>query len=137
MKKIITLTVFTLFTCSLAFSQTPYNVVFDITSRDTLTHQAALRTIKFITDTYKEAKVEIVFYGQSLEMVTQNKSTIADGIIEFARKSNVQFKVCQVAMKRWKIDKDQLLPGVQTVPDGIYEIISKQAEGWGYIKIAN
>ena len=29
----------------------------------------------------------------------------------------------------------QLLPGVQTVPDGIYEIVSKQQEHWGYIKV--
>ena len=28
------------------------------------------------------------------------------------------------------------LEGVGTVPDGIYEIISKQHEGWGYIKAA-
>jgi len=26
--------------------------------------------------------------------------------------------------------------GVATVPDGIYEIISKQAAGWGYIKVS-
>ena len=32
--------------------------------------------------------------------------------------------------------KSQLLEGVGTVPDGIYEIISKQHQGWGYIKAA-
>jgi intracellular sulfur oxidation DsrE/DsrF family protein len=30
-----------------------------------------------------------------------------------------------------------LLPGVKTVPDAIYELISKQAEGFGYIKVTN
>ena len=43
---------------------------------------------------------------------------------------------CEVAMKNNGIEKDQLLEGVGTVPDGIYEIISKQYEGWGYIKAA-
>ena len=37
-------------------------------------------------------------------------------------------------MKRHKIEKSQLIPGVTTVPDGILEIIMKQKEGWGYIK---
>jgi intracellular sulfur oxidation DsrE/DsrF family protein len=37
-------------------------------------------------------------------------------------------------MKRWNIGESQLLPGVSTVPDGIYEILQKQREGWGYIK---
>jgi intracellular sulfur oxidation DsrE/DsrF family protein len=41
-----------------------------------------------------------------------------------------------MAMKRQQIDASQLLPGVQIVPDGIYEIISKQRDGWGYIKVA-
>jgi intracellular sulfur oxidation DsrE/DsrF family protein len=49
---------------------------------------------------------------------------------------DVSFKVCALAMKRNKIDKSQLLPGVQVVPDGIYEIISKQRDNWGYIKVA-
>jgi intracellular sulfur oxidation DsrE/DsrF family protein len=40
-------------------------------------------------------------------------------------------------MKRQHIDESQLLPGVETVPDGIYEIISKQRDGWGYIKVAH
>ena len=39
-------------------------------------------------------------------------------------------------MKRNNIDKSQLIPGVEIVPDGIYEIILKQREGWGYIKVA-
>ena len=49
---------------------------------------------------------------------------------------NVSFRVCEGAMKNNKVEKSQLLDGVGTVPDGIYEIISKQHEGWGYIKAA-
>jgi intracellular sulfur oxidation DsrE/DsrF family protein len=40
-------------------------------------------------------------------------------------------------MKRMNVDKSQLIPGVEVVPDGIYEIISKQRENWGYIKVAH
>jgi intracellular sulfur oxidation DsrE/DsrF family protein len=28
-----------------------------------------------------------------------------------------------------------MLPGVESVPDGIYEIVSKQQDHWGYIKV--
>lgn len=118
------------------FAQRPYNVVFDLTSKDTLNHQSVIRWIKLITESNKDAKLEVVFYGQSLEMVTQNKSVVANDVIQLAKTGNVQFKVCEVAMKHWNIDKSQLLPGVLTVPDGIYEIIIKQGEGWGYIKVS-
>jgi intracellular sulfur oxidation DsrE/DsrF family protein len=39
-------------------------------------------------------------------------------------------------MKNNNVTADQLLPGIHVVPDGIYEIITKQREGWGYIKAA-
>jgi uncharacterized protein len=45
------------------------------------------------------------------------------------------FKVCAIALKNNNVDKSQLLPGVQIVPDGIYELISKQQDHWGYIKV--
>ena len=40
-------------------------------------------------------------------------------------------------MKRNNITAAQLIPGIQIVPDGIYEIVTKQHEGWGYIKVAH
>jgi intracellular sulfur oxidation DsrE/DsrF family protein len=43
-------------------------------------------------------------------------------------------EVCGAAMKRHNIDKSQLLAGVEIVPDGIYEITTKQREGWGSFK---
>ncbi|MBI1783276.1 MAG: DsrE family protein [Sphingobacteriales bacterium] len=136
MKKIslLLLTAFLLL-CTTTKSQQPYNVVFDITTKDTAMHQTVLRWIKLITDAHKDAKLEVVFYGQSLDMVTQNKSVVADEVMKYAKSGQVEFKVCEIAMKHWNIDKSQLLPGVITVPDGIYEIISKQGQGWGYIKV--
>jgi intracellular sulfur oxidation DsrE/DsrF family protein len=46
---------------------------------------------------------------------------------------NVSFKVCSIAMKNNRIEKRQLLPGVQVVPDDICEFVSKQQEHWRYI----
>jgi intracellular sulfur oxidation DsrE/DsrF family protein len=42
-----------------------------------------------------------------------------------------------MTMKRNNISKEQLVPGVEVVPDGIYEIVSKQHDGWGYIKVGH
>jgi len=115
---------------------TPYNVVFDVTSKDTVVHQMVIRWIKEITSTHPEANIEVVFYSKSLDMITKDKSVVADDVIKYAGTKNVTFKVCEVAMKNNSVDKSQLLPGVGTVPDGIYELISKQHDGWGYIKAA-
>ena len=116
------------------YAQKDYKVVFDLTSKDSLDQKAVVRWVNEITKTEPTAQVEVVMYGQGLFMVVKGKSTVEDAIASLSSNKNVSFKVCQVAMKNQHVDQAQLIPGVQTVPDGIYEIISRQKNGWGYIK---
>ena len=118
-------------------AQANYKVVFDLTSKDSLDHQAVIRWVNEVIRVEPTAQVEVVMYAKGTTLVTKDKSTVANDVIKLAQNKNVSFKVCEVALKNQGIDKSQLLPGVQTVPDGIYEIISKQREGWGYIKAKN
>ena len=115
----------------------PYNVVFDMTSKDTINQQTAIRWIKEVTTANPDAKVEVVMFGQGTALAIKDKSVVADDVTRLAQNKNVAFRICAIAMKNQNIDKSQLLPGVETVPDGIYEIISKQGDGWGYIKVAH
>ncbi|HKP31829.1 MAG TPA: DsrE family protein [Chitinophagaceae bacterium] len=126
-----------LLACTSAFSQANYKVVFDLTSKDSLDHQAVIRWVNEVVKAEPTAQVEVVMYAKGTSLVTKGKSTMESEVIRLAQNKNVAFKVCEVAMKNQGLDKSQLLPGVQTVPDGIYEIISKQREGWGYIKAKN
>ena len=67
-------------------------------------------------------------------MFIKDKSSVAEDVEALAKKDNITFVACQGTMKRHKITDDQLIPGLTQVPDGILEIVTKQAEGWGYIK---
>lgn len=137
MKKLTLLTCLILMITYFSFAQTaPYNVVFDVTSKDTIVHQMVMRWVKEIANSHPEANIEVVFYAKSLDMITKDKSVVADEVIKYAANKNIAFRACAVALKNNGIDKSQLLPGVGTVPDGIYEIISREHEGWGYIKAA-
>jgi len=126
------------FVCSLlASGQKDYKVVFDLTSGDSLSQQTAIRWVTEIIKAEPTAQVEVVMFGKGLPLAVKDKSAVANDVMTLANNKNVAFKVCSVALANQKIDKSQLLPGVQTVPDGIYEVISKQREGWGYIKVAH
>jgi intracellular sulfur oxidation DsrE/DsrF family protein len=114
----------------------PYKVVFDLTSKDTAIHGRVMRWIDLITKSNPSADLEVVFYGQSLEMVTKGKSAVEEQVAKFAATKNVHFAVCEHAMKVFNVSKDMLIPGVTTVPDGIYEIVTKEAAGYGYIKVS-
>jgi intracellular sulfur oxidation DsrE/DsrF family protein len=114
-----------------------YNVVFDLTSKDTLNQQSLLREMTLIKQGNPDAKVEAVIYGQGLSLIIKDQSSQGEAIKNLLTMKDVTFKVCEIAMKAHNIDKSQLLPDVQTVPDGIYELVSKQHQGWAYIKIAH
>ena len=121
----------------LATAQTaPYKVVFDITSGDTAAHKTVIRQMRGISQSRPDAQLEVAIYGDALAMVMKDKSIIADAIQELSSNKKASFKVCAATMKRHNIDKSQLLPGVEVVPDAIFEIVTKQHEGWGYIKVA-
>lgn len=113
----------------------PYRVVFDLTSRDSLDQTAVLRWIREIGASSPNAQMEVVMYGKGLDIVMPERSVGSADVQKAIQNPNVSFKVCAIAMKNNKIEKSQLFPGVQIVPDGIYEIVSKQQEHWGYIKV--
>jgi intracellular sulfur oxidation DsrE/DsrF family protein len=114
-----------------------YRVVFDLTSRDTVNQQSVIREIGLIRNDNPDAQLEVVIYGQGLDLAVRGRSTQESAVQKLISDGKAKFKVCAMTMKRNHIENDQLVAGVEVVPDGIYEIVSKQREGWGYIKVAH
>jgi intracellular sulfur oxidation DsrE/DsrF family protein len=115
----------------------PYKVVFDLTSADPLDQRAVLRWIKEVSGVNPKNETEVVMYGRGLELVTSGKTTMASEVAEAIKSANARFNVCAIAMKNQNVDKSQLLPNVEIVPDGIGELVAKQHAGWGYIKVSH
>lgn len=113
----------------------PYRVVFDLTSRDSLEQKAVMRWIREVTTTSPTAEIVVVMYAKGFELVMPDRSTVIADVREAMKNPRVAFKVCEIALRNNKVDTKQLLPGVQTVPDGIYELVAKQQDNWGYIKV--
>ena len=136
MRRILFLGLFALLSPAFAQAQRhPYRVVFDLTSRDTLEQKAVLRWIREVGASSPKAQMEVVMYAKGFELVMPERSAYIADVKEAMKSRNVTFKVCDIALKNNNVAKSQLLPGVQTVPDGIYEIVAKQQDNWGYIKV--
>ena len=138
MRRLLLVAVVGLVSVGFMQSQThPYRVVFDLTSRDTLDQKAVLRWIREVSTSSPKAQMEVVMYANGFELVMPDRSAFINDVKEALKNPNVAFRVCAVALKNNNVDKSQLLAGVGTVPDGIYEIVSKQQDNWGYIKVAH
>lgn len=136
MRRILFIGLFALLTpCSVHAQRQPYRVVFDLTSRDTLEQKAVLRWLREVSTASPDAQLEVVMYGKGFELVMPERSAYTADVKEAMKNPNVAFKVCAIALRNNNVDKSQLLPGVETVPDGIYELVSKQQDHWGYIKV--
>lgn len=134
MKKYLLLLLILITTMHVWSQTNPVKIVFDITSKDEEAHQTTMRHVKMMAEAYPDAEFEVVVYGGALPMVLKDQSSVSEDIIQLEGNHQVSVKVCEGTMKRYEIDKSQLLPGVSTVEDGILEIVTKQSEGWGYIK---
>jgi uncharacterized protein len=137
MKKLMILSAL-VFISKFSLAQQPdYRVVFDLSTRDSISQQALVREVELIRKYNPAAKVQVVVYGQGLPLVLKERSSQTEAIKRLIDDRNVEFKVCAFTLQRFKVDESHLFSGIKVVPDGIYEIISRQREGWGYIKVAH
>ena len=136
-KKICGLPIILMFAFNLQAQQPEYRVVFDMTTKDSVNQQALIRQMELIRKNNPDAKLEVVFYGQSLGMIVKDQSKYTEPIGRLLDNKNTSFAVCAITMQRYNVDESRLISGVKVVPDGIYEIITRQHQGWGYIKVAN
>ena len=135
MKKFLTLLLASFFAINIsAQEENAPKIVFDVTSSDPAVHQATIRHVKFMSQAYDNAEFQVVMYSGSQDMFIKEKSSVAEDLEALAKKDNITFVACKGTMKRHKVSDEDLVPGITQVPDGILEIINKQAEGWGYIK---
>jgi intracellular sulfur oxidation DsrE/DsrF family protein len=136
MKRTLFVALFALLTPAIMQAQgMPYRVVFDLTSRDSLEQKAVLRWLREVRSSSPDAQMEVVMYAKGFELVMPERSAYIADVKEAMKNPNVSFKVCAIALKNNNVEKSQLLPGVETVPDGIRELVTKQQDHWGYIKV--
>lgn len=94
--------------------------------------------VKYYQDKGEEVQVEIVTYGPGLMMLHGKKSPVADRIKSFGENfDNVGFRACANTMAKMKAKTGQdvpLLEQAQVVPSGVIHLVTRQEEGWSYLR---
>ena len=115
----------------------PIKVVFDVTSSDEAIHRMVMRHVTLMAEAYPESEFAVVVYGGALPMLISGSSTVSEEVLKFQNNKKISILACEGTMNRFEVKDDQLLSGVKSIPDGIYELAIKQSEGWAYIKESN
>jgi hypothetical protein len=110
-----------------------HKIVFQLTTADTMSHKALMKQLGNIMLVAPETKIEVVCHGPGLDMLLSNKTTVLKGI-QNSKEKGVVFIACEFSIKERKLDKANIISEAGFVPAGIIEIVTKQEEGWMYIK---
>lgn len=111
----------------------PLKIIFQLSIGDTMAHKALMKQLGNISSVEPTTKIEVVCHGPGLDMLRKDKSTVSDKINEFSQKGIV-FNACEFSMKERNVTPEQILPSAKFVKAGIIYIVTKQREGWSYIK---
>ena len=119
--------------------ETPRLFVFPITTGDEheISHvlSSASNVMKFYGP--EKCEVAIVCYSKGIKAVLQTAHFFDKDIQKRVRSLMtyyVEFIACQNTLKTYKIDKKELIKGVDLVTAGIVELIERQKRGWTYIR---
>ena len=115
-------------------SQKRHKIVIQVSDDDPAKWNLALNNAKNLQDDVGAANVdiEIVAYGPGIGMLKLESPTgsrVAD-----AMKANVKVLACENTMRGQKLTRDDMLPALSYVPAGVTEIMTKQSEGWAYLR---
>lgn len=114
--------------------QKRHKIVIQVSDSDPAKWNLALNNAKNLQDDVGAANVdiEIVVYGPGIDMLkleSPSGSRVAD-----AMKANVKVIACENTMRGQKLTRDDMLPAISYVPAGVTEIMTRQSEGWAYLR---
>lgn len=111
-----------------------HKVIFQMTSGDVAEQKALMNNLRNLkTHWGDKTMIHVVVHGPGIEMVMKEKSKVMKEIGEMTQ-SGVVFQACENTLKQKHISKAEIMKEVGFVPSGLVEIITKQEQGWIYIK---
>ncbi len=113
-----------------------HKIVFQLTTGDTTAHKQLIKQFNNILSVSPSTKIEVVCHGAGLDMLISDK-TIVEEKIKLLSEKGVVFNACEFSIKERKVDRTKIISVSGFVPAGIIEIVSKQEQGWSYIKAGN
>ena len=111
-----------------------HKVVFQVSDNDPAKWNLALNNIRNIQQDLgrENVDIELIAYGPGLNMLKLD-STVAARVAETLGNGAGIF-ACENTMRGQKLGKTDLLPNIGFVKAGVTALMTRQSEGWAYIR---
>lgn len=110
-----------------------FKAVVHVNFEDAERQKGGLKNVNNMLKEVKQGEIEVVCHGKGISLLVKDKTTLA-AEVEQLMKDGVKFVACENTMKEKSIKKEDLIPGVVTVPSGAVEVVRRQQDGYGYFR---
>lgn len=110
-----------------------HRIVFQVTTPDTAAYRSLTRQINHVLAAWPEAQMEVVVHNKGIGMLLKEKTNVQPELAALKAKG-ITFLACENTLKQQKIEKSQIVAESGFVPGGLVEVITRQEQGWSYIK---
>ncbi|HRK31628.1 MAG TPA: DsrE family protein [Tepidisphaeraceae bacterium] len=112
-----------------------YRVVWQVTAKTPEQWEAMQLNIENFRESVGAAnsEVTVIAHGNGIGLVQTSNAAQAERIQKLMTQG-VKFMACENTLKRKKISKEEIMPGVGFVDSGVAEVVRLQTDGWAYIK---
>ncbi|MFM7329584.1 MAG: DsrE family protein [Bacteroidota bacterium] len=114
-------------------AQSKHRVVMQFSDSDSISMASVLGQVKNIRTDLPDAEIEVVCHGPGLDLLI-TKNTKVPALIKDWKSKGVVFAACGNTMRRRGIKKEDLISEATPIPSAMVELITKQEEGWSYVK---
>jgi intracellular sulfur oxidation DsrE/DsrF family protein len=116
-------------------SMKKYRVIFHIDEPSKGRANQVLMNITNLLDDLGQdvVEVELLANGGGVRAMARGSESAA-GQVEVLAQRGVHFVACQHSLEHLSMQREELLDLVDVVPAGVSELVTKQAEGWAYIR---
>lgn len=121
-------------TASKIMDEGEHHVIMQVSRFDGEEQPVIVSQIKNLLKSLPNARVTVAFHSRGLPVIVAKESMVASDVDALVKRG-VIFVACENTMEKKEISKEDLLPGVTTVPSVIAELVLKQEQGWIYVKI--
>lgn len=111
-----------------------HNIVVQLNTADTASWSSIIGNIKNLQKAWPtNLNIEVVVHSKAIDFLVSDRTFFGNDI-QLLASQGIKFNACQNTMRKHNITADMLLNVAGTVPSGVVEIVTKQEEGWSYLK---
>lgn len=110
-----------------------HKIIFQLMSDDTTVHTSLIKQLYNVLAAAPGTKIEVVCHGPGINLLMNDKTTVQNKIRDLKSK-DVVFLACENTLRDKNIPKEKIIAEAGFVQSGIIQIVTRQEEGWGYIK---